>query len=104
MTLLQTDEKGNPIQVGRMGAVQSVDIGATATEVGAVFDSSVVRIVSTFDCHLLLGASPTAATTDTFMPANTPEYFSVKHGVDTLSIIAASGATDVLGTIYTTEA
>lgn len=101
---LTNDELGRAVQVGALGDVQSINFGATATTIANVVQSNVIRVVSTFDCHIRSGALATAATTDTLIPANTPEYFSIEQSVALVSVIAASGATDVLGTLYVTEA
>ncbi|KKL98583.1 hypothetical protein LCGC14_1823020 [marine sediment metagenome] len=100
---LPRDEKNGTVQVTFWSDVQHVDIGATATTIANAIQSNVVRIVSTTDCHVLRGSLATAATTDTFMPANVPEYIAVAEGVDLISAIATNTATGVAGTLYVTE-
>jgi hypothetical protein len=84
---LPLDERGHPIQVLKFGDVRSVAFDATATTIGAVVGSSIVRLFATQMCHVLFGASPTAATTDTPLAADTPEYLQAHPGVDIVSVI-----------------
>lgn len=64
-----------------------------------------VRVVANSACHILVGASPSAATSDPFLPANFVEYLQVNPGEKISAIRAASGglvtATD--GTLWVTE-
>lgn len=84
---LPLDARGNAIQVLKFGDVQSVAFDATATAIGAAVGSSIVRLFATQMCHVLFGASPTAATIDTPLAADTPEYVQAHPGVDIISVI-----------------
>ena len=84
---LPFDDKGNAIQVLKFGDVQSVAFDATATTIGAAVGSSIVRLFATQMCHVLFGVSPTAATTDTPIAADTPEYVQAHPGTDVVSVI-----------------
>ena len=87
---LPFDDKGNPIQVLKFGDVQSVAFNGTATTIGAAVGSSIVRLFATQMCHVLFGASPTAATTDTPLAADTPEYIQAHPGADVISVIGTA--------------
>lgn len=62
---------GASAKVAYDGSVQSGAITAT-----------VVRVVSSTDCHIAFGANPTAVADGTcvFLPSNTPEYFRMTSG------------------------
>lgn len=87
---LPLDARGNPIQVLKFGDVQSVAFNVTATAISAVVGSSIVRLFATQLCHVLFGANPVAATTDTPLPADTPEYVQAAAGVDIVSVIGTA--------------
>ena len=66
--------------------------------------ASKLRLVGTADMFIQIkrGSSPTAAVTDTFLPANSPEYFAlITSGSGDVYVtgIVASGT----GTLYVTE-
>ncbi len=84
---LPLDDKGNPVQVLKFGDVQSVAFDATATTIATAVQSSIVRLFATQMCHVFFGASPTAATTDTPLAADTPEYVQAAAAVDLVSVI-----------------
>lgn len=74
-----------------------VTVGAASAQ-SAVFGSQTneIRVVSTTDCHINIGASPTAAATDNngfFLPANVVEYFHVNPGQRLAVIQDAAGGT-----------
>ncbi len=86
---LPLDDRGHPIQVLKFGDVQSVAFDGTATTIAAVVNSSIVRLFATEMCHVLFGSNPTAATTDSPISADTPEYVQAAPGQDTVSVIGA---------------
>jgi hypothetical protein len=45
-----------------------------------------IRVVVTSNAYIKIGSSPTATTSDVYMPANVPEYFLVK-GANKVSAI-----------------
>lgn len=70
-------------------ARQTVTTSATAAQSSA-FNAATkfVRIVGSGAVALEFGPDPTAVVTDTWVPATTPEFFSVRGG-DKLSVIDA---------------
>ena len=84
---LPLDDKGHPIQVLKFGDVRFVAFDGTATAISEVVGSSIVRLFATQMCHVLFGASPTAATTDTPLAADTPEYVQAAAFSDVVSVI-----------------
>ena len=84
---LPLDDHGHPIQVLKFGDVQFIAFDGTATTIAAAVNSSIVRLFATQMCHVLFGASPTAATTDSPLAADTPEYVQAGPGADLVSVI-----------------
>ena len=80
------------------GTAVTVAIGAASLQSAAI-NSTVVRLVSTADCHIVFGINPTATLNDTFLPANQPEYFVFTPG-QLVSVIQDS----VPGTLFITPA
>lgn len=75
------------------GQSDYVSVSATAASSGA-FGANTwdVRVVSTTNCHINIGASPTAAATDDngiYLPAGVVEYFHVSPG-QVLSVVRDS--------------
>lgn len=74
------------IPVLRLGTVQTANVTTSASivitnTVGG--QTEVICCVSTVDCHVDIGESPSAnITTKFFLPALTPMYFGVRPGVD----------------------
>ena len=90
---LPLDDRGHPIQVLKFGDVRSVPFSSTATTIGSVVGSNIVRLFATQLCHVLFGASPVAATTDTPLAADTPEYLQAAPFSDLVSVIGVASAT-----------
>jgi len=86
--------------VYRMGTHQSVAYTASAATITNGFNAltNVVRIVATTDCFFKIDNSPTATTSDVFIPANKPEYFVVSPSMKASAIQSASA-----GTLHVTE-
>lgn len=63
--------------------------------------TSLVRLFSTVDCFILVGANPTALVdgTSMFLPGGIVEYFGVTGG-QKIAVIAAGAST---GSLYVTE-
>lgn len=57
-----------------------------------------VRLVSTTDCHITFAATPVATTGDPYLPANTPEIFTITPGQKVAAIRASAD-----GTLHVTE-
>jgi hypothetical protein len=52
-----------------------------------------VRLVATSDCHYLIGANPTATSSDTYLPADTIEKIRVNQG-EKISVVQNSAGGD----------
>ena len=76
------------------GACSKVAVGATSAASAAIA-GAMVRVVSTTDCHLAFGASPTAAADGTcvFLPASRPEVFAFTTGQKIAAIQNAASGT-----------
>lgn len=61
---------------------QTVAVGASSAAVTNAFGTGifVLRIASTAALHYAVGASPTATSSDAYLPANTVEYIAVRPG------------------------
>ena len=70
--------------------------GTNANAIGA--QTNMVRVVATTACYIKIGNSPTAAATDVYLPANSPEYFVITPGMKVSAIQVASG-----GNLHVTE-
>lgn len=70
--------------------------GVITNPVGAGIQ--VVRVVLTSAGHIKIGAAPTATTSDIYMPAGIPEYFSVREGEKISAIQVSAG-----GNLHVTE-
>lgn len=79
---------------------QTVSISGTSAATSNAVGSGIriVRLVSTTDCHYTVAQSPTATTSDPFLPANTVEYISIHEG-EKVAFIQNSAS----GTGYVTE-
>lgn len=88
------------IGTGRLGTHQSIAYTGTAgTIVTAITDQvTKVRVVVTSAAYVKVGNSPTAAATDVYMPADSPEYFTVSAGMKVSAIQVSAG-----GNLHVTE-
>lgn len=86
--------------VYRPGTTQKVTVSDTSAAVSNAFGSGIhkLRIVSDTDCHFVLGASPTATTSDPYLPADTVEYITVSQGEKIAFLQDSAG-----GNAYATE-
>ncbi|TGN75962.1 hypothetical protein EOW77_0032360 [Bradyrhizobium yuanmingense] len=93
-----TKHHGN---VGRWGTSQDATYTTTAASPAAVVGPGVtrVRVLVTTDARIRVGKSPTATTTDTYLPANSPEYVIVSPGENVSAVQVSSG-----GILNVTEA
>ncbi len=101
MTHQGNDDQGRPISALYLGRVHNlvVDAAATATDAFAA-STQVVRVVSTVDARIVTGVagtSPSAALTDSILPAGVVDYINVPIG-GKLSIIK-TGATAGVATV-----
>lgn len=87
----------------QLGTTTKLTIGASSIA-SAPLTSSVIRVVATSACHIIIGSGPVATTDHAYLPANVVEYFEIGDtvGDSTLSQIAViqnSGS----GVLYITE-
>ena len=98
MTRLLLDPNGNPLPYIRPGATVKISPSGSSAATAAVIHATeecLVRIAVSAAMTLNFAASPTATTTDLFMPANTVDYFVIPAGYK----IAALGTGDVYITL-----
>jgi len=99
---VQDIKTGQSIPALEIGTEQTISVASASAATSTAFGqtSRVVRIVSTTDCHIAFAASPTATTSNTYLPANQVEYFKVPTpGTSKLAAIRANAD----GTLYVTE-
>ena len=89
------------MDVYRLGETQTVACSTSATSIanGVGVGTHHVRVVSSVRCHVAFGASPTATTSDAYVPAGVAEYFVVTPGQKLSAIRAGSTS----GNFYVTE-
>jgi len=85
---------------GRLGAHQNVAYTGTAGTVENTITSGVqkVRVCATSACYIVIGVSPTATAAGIYLPADTPEYFTIGPGEKVSAIQLSAG-----GTLHVTE-
>lgn len=85
---------------GRLDTHQSVAYTGTAGTIANIVGPYItkVRVVATTAAYIKIGNSPTATTSDVYMPADSPEYFTITPGQKVSAIQVASG-----GTLHVTE-
>jgi hypothetical protein len=90
----------NQFPVGYPLTTQSVAYTGTAGTITNAVSAyiNLVRVLVTTAAFIKIDNSPTATTSDVFLPANTPEYFTIKPGQKVSAIQSAAG-----GTLYVTE-
>lgn len=83
------------------GTVQKVSVsGSSAATTNAIAGDGngvgIVRLMSTTDCYVKFGVSPTATTNDMYIAAYQPEYFKINAGEKVAAIqVSASGTLGV---------
>lgn len=91
----------------RNSTTQTVAYTGTAAASTNAFGSQTrrLRIVANSACHYLVSGSPTAATTDPFLPANWVEYVTVAPGEKISAVRAASDGLVMAtsGSLFVTE-
>ena len=99
-TLAQDQDEFEPIQALPLGTTQTVSVTGNSAANSTAFaaGTTVVRVVSTTDCHIIFATSPTATTSTAYLPANQVEYFKATAGEKIAAIRANSN-----GTLYVTE-
>lgn len=80
---------------GRLSTVQKVAYTGTAGTIsnGVGTQTYKVRVVCTSAAYIAIGNSPTATTNDVYVPADTPEYFSITPGMKVSAIQVSAGGT-----------
>lgn len=98
--LARSHNKSETIQAVAPGTTQTITTSGSSAATSTAFatGSTIARIVATEDCHLAFATSPTATTSDTFLPAKQVEYFKITAG-EKVAAIQSSTA----GTVYVTE-
>lgn len=88
------------VGTAKLGTHQSAAYTATAgTITNAVATGTYkVRVVVTSAAFIKIGQSVTATASDVYMPADSPEYFSIYPGEKVSAIQSAAG-----GTLHVTE-
>lgn len=98
MTKIARDKDGQIAQCVGLGTAQTVAYDASVQSTAVGLNTTVIRVVSTTDCHVAIGTNPTATTSSTFLPVYSVEYFKIAPGS---KIAAIKNAT--AGTLYVTE-
>jgi len=98
--LARSHNKSETIQAVAPGTTQTITTSGSSAAISTAFatGTTVVRIVATEDVNIKFGSTPTATTSDPFIPANQVEYFKVTAG-EKVAAIQNSTA----GTCYVTE-
>ena len=99
-TLAQDQDEFEPIQALPLGTTQTVSVTSSSAANSTAFaaGTTVVRVVSTTDCHIIFATSPTATTSTAYLPANQVEYFKATAGEKIAAIRANAD-----GTLFVTE-
>lgn len=86
--------------VGRLGTHQKVAYTGTAGTISNAVGTGTqkVRVLCTTAAYIAIGNDPTATANDVYVPAETPEYFTITAGMKVSAIQSASG-----GTLHVTE-
>lgn len=85
---------------GRLGTHQNVAYTGTAGTIATAMSAGIhkCRVVVTTAAYVKIGSSPTATTADVYMPADSPEYFTIAEGEKVSALQLSSG-----GTLHVTE-
>ena len=90
----------HPIQALPLGTTQTISVASSSAATSSAFatGTTVVRVVSTTDCHIIFAASPPATTSTAYLPANQVEYLKATAGEKIAAIRANAD-----GTLFITE-
>jgi hypothetical protein len=84
----------------KMGATQTVAVGASSAASNAVNDNTrEIRVIATVDAYVEISSAPTASSSSFILPAFTVEYFRVA-GSDKVAVLRVGSVT---GTSRVTE-
>ncbi len=88
------------IGTGRLGTHQSVAYTGTAGTIATVVGTQTrqIRVIVTTAAYVKVDNSPTATSSDVYMPADSAEYFTCTPGMKVSAIQVASA-----GTLHVTE-
>lgn len=88
------------IQAFRPKTHQSVAFTGTAGTISNAIGAQInlIRVVVTEAAYIAIAKSPTATSAGVYLPADTPEYFTVNGGEKVSAIQVSSG-----GTLHVTE-
>lgn len=86
---LARDINRDIVQALRPATNQQVSVSSASAATATAFTKTVVRVCSTTDCRVAIGADPTALATSLLLPAGVVEYFAVSPG-DKLAAIRES--------------
>ena len=84
----------------RLETHQSVAYTGTAGTIATAISTGVhaVRVIVTSAAYVVIGSSPTATTSDVYMPAGLPELFKINPGEKVSAVQVSAG-----GTLHVTE-
>jgi hypothetical protein len=84
----------------RLGTHQSVAYTAVAGTISTAITTGIqyVRVVTTSAAYIKIGSSPTATTSDVYLPADWSEVFRISPGEKVSAVQVSAG-----GTLHVTE-
>ena len=100
MSVQLKDDNGQIMPVVKLSASQAVSFDASAQSSAVSDNASDIRIVSTTDCHVLVGVNPVATATSAFLPAGVVEYIGIEGGEKIAAIKRTGGSA---GQLFVTE-
>lgn len=85
---------------GRLGTHQSASYTGTAGVITNAVGTQTnrIRVVCTTDAFIVISKSPSATSSDVFIPANSVEYLTINPGEKVSAIQSSAG-----GTLHVTE-
>ena len=88
------------VGTGLLSTHQSVAYTGTAGTIATAITGGVtkVRVIVTTAAYIKIGDSPTATTSDVYMAADAPEYFTIRPGMKVSAVQVTSA-----GTLHVTE-
>lgn len=88
------------VGTGRLGTHQSVAYTGTAGTIATAITAGTnkVRVLVTTDAYVKIGSSPTATTSDVYVPGLSAEYFTINPGEKVSAIQVSSN-----GSLHVTE-
>lgn len=92
---------GEPIQVLGIGTERTLSFTGTSAQTATAFSNhcSVIRVLANQDCHISIGADPTATTAHFPLVAGQEYYLKVVGGTSKLAALQMSTA----GTLWIAE-